>query len=101
MDRREQILYWINDAVNSVLSDRQYKLFIFGSQANLKALKNSDIDIGIESAELLEDSLLTKIWSRLEDLPTLYTFDLIDFNRVDDNFKKIAKKNIELLHNGY
>ena len=30
-----------------------------------------------------------------EELPTLYTFDLVDFKKVDDDFKKIALKNTE------
>ena len=72
-----------------------YIVFLFGSQAGLPELKRADVDVGIEAEKplsILEESL---IFNALEDLPTLYKFDLVDFKKADENFKKIALKNIE------
>jgi len=74
-----------------------YKSFIFGSQANLSELRRADIDIGIDAGRpltLREESL---IFNALENLPTLYKFDVVDFCKAEDSFKKVAFKKIESL----
>ncbi len=53
--------------------------------------------MGIEAEKALSDAEESFIWNELQELPLLYDFDFIDFNKTDDNFKKIALKNIELL----
>ena len=96
MTRKEEIKLMIRKVVSSHLSG-DYDLFIFGSQAGLSELKRADIDVGIEAARqltLYEESI---IWNELEDLPTLYNFDLVDFKKTEESFKKIALQNIEKL----
>ncbi len=96
MNRKEEIKSMIKKVVASHLSG-DYKVFLFGSQAGLPELKRADIDVGIDAGRplsLYEESL---IWSELEDLPTLYKFDVVDFTKVEDNFKKVALNKIEPL----
>ena len=100
-ERKTQIYNWIKEETDTLLSDRKYKLFIFGSQANREILSNSDIDIGIDAGKPIEDNLLSRLWNKLDDLPTLYSFDVIDFQLVEERFKRVALKNIEVLHDGF
>lgn len=69
------------------------KLFIFGSRATNKGDDRSDIDLGIESKNLIPQESVYKFKEELENLPTLYTFDVVDFSQVSDSFAKIASEN--------
>ena len=96
MDRRTEIVEQVKK-VASVYLPKQTKVFIFGSQANLKELKNADIDVGIWAADKLE---LKKLWEFKEALnatPNLYTFDVVDFCSVSDSFKTVALRDIEYI----
>lgn len=72
----------------------KYKLFIFGSRATDTGDDHSDIDIGIEGTQSVPLATLSSFHEDLENLPTLYTFDLVDFSTVTDSFKKTAKLKI-------
>jgi predicted nucleotidyltransferase len=100
-ERKLLIFSWIKDAVNEFFPNQNYKLFVFGSQANREILSSSDIDVGIDIGKPIENRIISMIWNKLDDLPTLYTFDVIDFQMVEDRFKKVALKNIEVLHDGF
>ncbi len=96
MNRKEEIKSMVKSVISSHLSGN-YKVFLFGSQAGLFDLKRADIDIGIDADRpltFLEESL---IWNELQNLPTLYNFDVIDFKKADKKFKEIALKKTELL----
>lgn len=54
-----------------------YKIILFGSRAKGTATERSDIDIavsGVDSCDMLE------LQENLEDIPTLYTIDLVDLD---------------------
>jgi predicted nucleotidyltransferase len=96
VNRKEEIKSMIRQ-VTDIYLVTNYSVFLFGSQAGSAELKRADIDVGIEAEQplsLLEESL---IWNALEDLPTLYNFDLIDFKKADEKFREIALQNIEML----
>jgi hypothetical protein len=97
MTRKEEIIAMIKKTVANHLNGLQYKLFIFGSQSNRSELIKADIDVGIEAERKLDGTEESLIWNDLQELPSLYDFDFIDFNKADKNFKKIALKNIEVL----
>lgn len=97
MTRKEEIKNLIRGVVAKYLPDNSYKLFIFGSQANRQELIKSDIDVGIDAGEKLDLSIISNIHIDLEDLPTLYFYDLVDFQNVRDSFKNVALQNIEVL----
>lgn len=69
-----------------------YRLFLFGSRAKDTSSDRSDIDIGILSNTRITAKQLLTIQERLEQIPTLLKIDVVDFNTVDDEFKKIALK---------
>lgn len=96
MTRKEEIKSLIKNAVAGHLSGN-YKLFLFGSQVGLQELKRADIDVGIDAGRPLSPREESLIRSELENLPTLYKVDFVDFTKVDDGFKKIALSNFESL----
>ena len=73
----------------------QYQLFFFGSRVSGKSFERSDIDVGIQGHQKLPFIAKMQIEEDLENLPTLYKIDLIDFNDVSEDFKKVALKSIE------
>lgn len=85
-----------------IISDElegSYRLFLFGSRAKGTGSDKSDIDIGVISNTRITGKQLLKIQEKLEQIPTLLKIDIVDFNSVDDEFKKIAlkyKKDIEI-----
>jgi predicted nucleotidyltransferase len=97
LTRKEEIKAMIRETVRKHMPTSEYKLFIFGSQANLQELKRSDIDVGIDAGRRLTSTELTLISFGLDELETLYFFDFVDFQLVRDRFKEIALENIELL----
>ena len=69
-----------------------YRLFLFGSRAKETGTDKSEIDIGILSNTPISGKQLLTIQEKLEKIPTLLKIDVVDFNAVDDEFKKIALK---------
>lgn len=72
----------------------EHQLFIFGSRATNLGDDRSDIDIGILGKNKLSPNTLYSIKEEIDDLPTLYSFDLIDFASVSPSFSQVALKNI-------
>ena len=75
----------------------QYKIFFFGSRVRGNADERADIDIGIEGPEI-PSHIKLEIEEELENLPILYKIDFVDFNNVDEKFKKVAKEYIEYIN---
>lgn len=75
-----------------------HKVFLFGSRAKGDAWDRSDIDVGIEGDKPIPSEIKLKIEEELNNLPTLYKFDLVDFKAVSDEFKKETLKNIKPLN---
>ena len=96
MERRKQILFWIKEILDKNLADVSFDAFVFGSQANKTSLIRSDIDVGI-IAEDITAYQLSKINAAIEELPMLFKIDLVDFMKVDSQFKSVALKNVEKL----
>lgn len=80
------------------LGKGNYKVFLFGSRARGNYWDRSDIDIGIDRKNEISAKVKLKIEEDLDNLPTLYKFDLIDFKNVSDKFKKEALRYIEPLN---
>ena len=75
----------------------QYKVFFFGSRVKGNADERADIDIGIEGPEI-RSHIKLEIEEELENLPILYKIDFVDFNNVDEKFKKVAKEYVEYIN---
>jgi predicted nucleotidyltransferase len=78
------------------LPDPAYRIFLFGSRATGSAAERSDIDIGIEGPAPVPHAALAAIHDELEEAPTLFTIDVVDFRRVPEKFCKVAQQRISL-----
>ena len=78
------------------LPDPDYQVFLFGSRATGLARARSDIDIGIEGPAPVPREALAAIHEELEDAPTVYTIDVVDFARLPEKFREVAHQRIPL-----
>jgi predicted nucleotidyltransferase len=69
---------------------------LFGSRADGTAHERSDIDIGIEGPQPVPQATLASIQEELEEAPTLYTIDVVDFRRVSEKFRRVAQRRLPL-----
>ena len=73
------------------------KVYLFGSRARGNFKDTSDIDIAVEFLDNNKDNLI-KLYTKLEELNTLYKFDIVDMSMLDNSkFKKeIEKDRVEI-----
>lgn len=71
--------------------DPAYHVFLFGSRAQGTAHERSDIDIGIEGPAPVPVEALSLIEEELDEAPTLYTIEIVDFARVPEKFRRVAR----------
>ncbi|MGB9591769.1 MAG: nucleotidyltransferase family protein [Candidatus Kryptoniota bacterium] len=71
-------------------------VFLFGSRVGKNVKHDSDIDIGFISKNKLEQKLFSKIAEALEESIVPYHVDLIDFGKLEKEFKEIALGEIEI-----
>lgn len=77
--------------------DKKCRIFLFGSRAKSKITRSSDFDIGIIGLTDNEiGSLKTAFFDFLEESIVPYSVDIINFDKVDPDFKKGALQNIKL-----
>jgi predicted nucleotidyltransferase len=76
--------------------DPACRVFLFGSRATGSAGERSDIDIGIEGPARVSRAALAAIHDELEDAPTLYAIDVVDFARMPERFRLVAERQIAL-----
>lgn len=81
--------------IGKYLDLKLYKVFLFGSRIRGDNFERADIDLGIEGPKEISPSIKLKIEEEIENMPTLYKIDVVDFKTVSDKFKKEALKNIE------
>ena len=75
------------------------QIFLFGSRASGKARNsNADIDLGVVSDKRLTYLELAKIDENLEEIPTLYSIDVVDFSQRDDCFTREATKEARTIY---
>ena len=89
------------DDILSVIKDFNVKkAILFGSRARNEYKSNSDIDLAFIFNNNDKDNFI-KMQAKLEELNTLYKFDVIDFNTLkNDKFKEeILKDGIVIFDN--
>ena len=75
-----------------------HRVFLFGSRAVGEARLNSDFDVGVVGDGPLALKDFFAIEDQLDDLPTLYKIDWVDFNRVSPRFRERAMQHVEMIH---
>lgn len=75
-------------------------VYLFGSRAENKNGKYSDIDIGLiyEDCEIPSEEFNNIVEDVNNQVDTLLKIDIVDFSRVDDDFKNFALKGAQLWH---
>lgn len=68
-------------------------IFLFGSRTKKNHSKSSDIDIGVIS-EKLDKKAIINIKENIEESFVPFKVDIVDFSKVDENFKKEALRSI-------
>ncbi|HET7292884.1 MAG TPA: nucleotidyltransferase domain-containing protein [Vicinamibacteria bacterium] len=77
------------------LAPHRAQVFLFGSRAEGRPARGSDIDVGILPLEPLPPGLLTDIAEALENSRVLYAVDLVDLSRVEPSFReRVAREGI-------
>jgi|SRR3989344_6214696 len=74
-----------------------YHIFFFGSRVSGGGNDRSDIDVGIDGKEPISLAALAAIEADIEELPTLYTIQIVDFKRVSERFRDVALSATEAL----
>lgn len=77
-----------NDMISVIKKFGVKKVILFGSRARGDYKNNSDIDLAFIFNNNDKDNFI-KMQAKLEELNTLYKFDVIDFNTLNnDRFKE-------------
>ena len=84
------------EVIRGHVPDPVFRVFLFGSRAAGSATERSDIDIGIEGPAPVPRSALAAIHEELEEAPTLYTIDVVDFRRAPESFGRFAQQRVPL-----
>ena len=99
MDRETEIKMLIADVMRRNAERlRGHQVFLFGSRATGDARLHSDFDVGVVGEVPLSLKDFYAIEDQLDELPTLYKIDWVDFNRVSPRFSERAIRQIEVLH---
>ncbi len=85
----------VREILRKYLPDAEIR--IFGSRYKHTNKEYSDIDIAIVQQEKISLELYSKIKEELEESNLKYTVDLIDWNTISIEFKKIIEEGYEVL----
>ncbi len=91
----EKLKREILEIISKYLDLNTYKVFFFGSRVRGDNFAGADIDIGIEGPYEIPSKIKLLIEEEIDELPTLYKFDIVDFKKVTDEFKREASKYLE------
>lgn len=85
----------ILDIVGKYVDLKTHRVFFFGSRVSGKGSERSDIDVGIEGPRQLDLLTMSLIKDEIEQIPTLYTIDIVDLASTTKKFREVAKQHIE------
>ena len=84
----------IKEIIQKHLPAEEFRLFVFGSRAKGQFSQWSDIDVGIWGKKRIRGSALVNIEEELENSRIPYRVEIVDFNRVSEDFKEVALQSI-------
>ncbi len=87
----------ISGIVGKYLNPEDYKTFFFGSRVAGKNSERSDIDIAIEGPQAVPLATMARIEEEIDNLPTLYKIEVVDFQAVSPEFRQVASRNMEII----
>ncbi len=71
---------------------------LFGSWAQGRALRVSDLDIAVDAGKPVEPAVMGRITDALDELPTLRSIDVVDLQTVDPEFRQAVLQQGELIY---
>ncbi|MCK5056753.1 MAG: nucleotidyltransferase domain-containing protein [Candidatus Aminicenantes bacterium] len=93
-DYEDKYMSIVKKTVLEVLKDRSCQVFLFGSRARGTFRLGSDMDVGVSG---LDEDFFSRMKSRIllkvEESIVPFDVDIINFDIVDGEFKKEARKN--------
>lgn len=88
-----------NEILNLLSDSNVKKAYIFGSRSRGDYKVSSDIDLAIDFVDDSNDNSI-KLYSKLEELNTLYKFDVVDISLLkNDKFKQEIEKEWVQIYN--
>ncbi len=75
-------------------------VIVYGSRAKGNFRPNSDLDVAILTDGEVPAPLMAQIREKLEELPTLVSFDLVDLSSVSEDFKNVVLKEGRIVYDG-
>ena len=87
----------ILEIIGRYLDLNSYRVFFFGSRVMGKGNERSDIDIGIEGPDEIPYEIMARLREEIEDLPTLYKIEIVDFKKVSPDFREVALQQTEII----
>ena len=87
----------ILEIIGKYLDLGKYRIFVFGSRVSGGGGERSDIDIGIDGPDEAPYEIMAKIKEDIENLPTLYKIEIVDFQKVSPDFKEVALQHTEAI----
>jgi len=86
----EELKAKLREIVGKHVDLSRYTLFFFGSRVQGRGDERSDVDVGIEGPESVPGHVMEEIREAIENLPVLYTIDIVDFTDVSEDFRREA-----------
>lgn len=74
-----------------------YRVFFFGSRVAGTGTDRSDIDIGIVGPEPIPARAWAEIQEEIENFPSLYKIEIVDFRAVAPIFRDVALQDTETI----
>jgi predicted nucleotidyltransferase len=73
---------------------------VFGSRVNSKAVKYSDLDLVLVSAESIPACRIESLKDAFAESDLPFQVDVLDWNSLSDDFRRVIEKKYEILGRG-
>ena len=80
--------------VNKEVDTDAWRPVVFGSRANGRAHKFSDIDLGFIGSEPLPQGVETRLWEALDESDIPYVVDIVDLTTTQPEFRQVAEQHM-------
>ena len=86
--QRKQVLQEVRQTTRAVLRPYPVKVYLFGSWAQGKPSRHSDIDVAIDPVRPLPRGTLAILRERFEESRIPYRVEVVDLSAVDEPFRQ-------------
>jgi predicted nucleotidyltransferase len=88
----EPYLSMLRRIVGEQIDTNRWQPVIFGSRAQGRGHRFSDIDLGFIGKEPLPTALQTRLWDALDESDIPYVVDIVDLSSAQPEFKQVAEQ---------